>query len=482
MGPLRRNTDVVRPRRSWPRRILIACNVLLATILVAGLAFAAYGKWRTGEITRVSLGDALSGDGGGGKPMTVLMVGSDSRADLAAGESKMYGTTKDTPGLADTIMLLRVDPKSDRAAILSIPRDTYVTIAGQGSKAKINSAFSGGGKEGISRLITTIQTDFDIPIDHYAQVDFDGFKGIVNAVDGVTIRFDAPARDTHSGLNVANAGCIKLTGDQALAYARSRYYEIYEGGRWRLDPRSDLSRIDRQQDFIRRVMRKAVEKATNPFALNNMVGSIVDNLTLDDGFGLSDMLSLAKRFKSLDPSKVEMMTVPTTNGKAGGQDVQFVKQSEAESVIDHFLHGDQRSSEGGAAPSSAIAPSTISVRVLNGSGIAGQAGDAAGSLRDAGFVVPSVGDATHNVATTTIHYAPGSKAKADVIASYVQGAVTTVQDSAVRGVDAIVVTGSSFDGVKGTASAASTTTTAAPANTTTTKAPSTFVPGDSNAC
>src|SRR5207247_8677250 len=109
--------------------------------------------------------------------------------------------------------------------------------------AKINAAFNAGPQ----RVIETIENDFDIPISHYLEVDFAGFRKMVNAIGTIPIYFSAPARDTKSGLAVNQAGCQHLTGDQALAYVRSRYYESLVNGKGTPDPSSDLGRIRRQQ-------------------------------------------------------------------------------------------------------------------------------------------------------------------------------------------------------------------------------------------
>jgi len=474
MWPFRR--DTIRERRSWKRRGLITFNVVLATLLVLGAGGVGYAKFQFGKVDKLDLGGILNRDGGSKNPMTVLLVGSDSREDLAPGEAKKFGGTKLVTGKrSDTIMLLRVDPKTQRAAILSVPRDLYVPIAGTSERDRINTAFLTGGAE---RLIQTIQQTLGISVDHYAQVDFDGFKGIVDAIDGVTIRFDAPARDPMAGLSVPKAGCIKLSGDQALAYVRSRNYEAYEGGRWRRDPRSDFSRIDRQQDFIRRVIRKAVDKATgNPLTLNSLVSSGVKNLTVDEGFSLNDMTRLARRFQSLDPNKVQMMTLPTTAAKIGGADVLRPKPTEDKQTVDLFLNGPP---EAQGADMPAIPPGSLSVRVLNGSGTPGQATEVAGNLKDAGFVVAGIGDG-RSTDKTMIRYAPGGKAKAEVIAKFIKGPTQLTEDRATNGVDAIITTGDSFEGINVPGSEASVPPPTTPAPSTTAK-PSPFVPANNAGC
>ena len=336
-----------RTGRSLGRKILIGFNIVLASALVVLLGLAGYVVYAQGRVPKLSL-DALR-DGGSTTAMNVLLVGSDSRADLAEDEASKFGTTDDAAGQrADTVMILHVDSKKTKASVLSIPRDTWVTNSSTGRKSKINDAF----QEGPNSLISTIQNNFTIPIDHYAQVDFDGFKGVVDAVGGVEVPFDAPARDRKSGLNITQTGCVKLNGDQALAFARSRFYETKLNGRWVSDPRSDLSRIDRQQDFIRRVLRKAVSSSSNPLTLNAIVNNGVKNVKIDEGFGATDIIRIARRFRSLDSNTVEMMTLPTTPSVIGGADVLLPDKEEVSTVVDRFLNGPQETKTATSIPPS----------------------------------------------------------------------------------------------------------------------------------
>lgn len=353
------------PRRDGRGRSRLRKGVAVivsAMLLVVGLG-GGYLFYRSGQIDRIDLSGVL--EGGGGRAMTVLLVGSDTRSDLAEGQTRQFGSGNAVAGQrSDTIMLLRVDPGKDRAAILSLPRDLYVTIAGTGERARINTAF----EDGPETLIRTIQNNFDIPIDHYAQVNFDTFRGVVDTIGGVRIPFDTPVRDYDpatgrnlSGLNIAEAGCVTLSGDQALAYVRSRHYQIYENGRWRSDPLSDLGRIQRQQDFMRRVASEAVSDATsNPLTFNALVDSVVKNVRVDEGLSLADMTRLANRFKSLDPGAIETMTMPNVPDTIGGAAVLLPDDDEVPATVDSFLNGppEPEEPEPGATEAPTTAPPT----------------------------------------------------------------------------------------------------------------------------
>src|SRR3546814_482875 len=157
---------------------------------------------------------------------------------------------------SDTMMILRVDPASTRAALLSLPRDLWVPIPGHGN-GRINEAIELGGPE---LLVDTIKGYLGIPINHYAQVDLHGFGRLVEAIDGVEIYFQNPVRDQRSGLDVPEPGCITLDARNALGFVRSRAYQEYVDGRWRTDPTGDLGRIRRQQQFIIAALERSVER------------------------------------------------------------------------------------------------------------------------------------------------------------------------------------------------------------------------------
>ncbi len=458
-------------RRRWPRRLLIGANVFLAVCLLGAAATYGYIRYRFGQIDRPSFScDVLRncGEDDAGAPMNVLMVGSDSRANLGPGE-RHFGSERQVGGQrSDTILVLRADPRRRKAAILSIPRDLAVPIAGSGSDdlQRINTAFEGGPE----RLIATIRQSLGIPIDHYAQVDFNGFRGVVNAVGGVTMYFPSPARDKLSGLNVPTAGCVELDGDEALSYVRSREYQYYESGRWRSDPTGDIGRIQRQQDFIRRVIRKASRAGRNPITLNSLVDSGVKNVKLDQSFSEGDLLRLAKRFRSLEPDAVEMLSLPTVDANVGGADVLRLQQPEARQVIDHFLGRDERASGSGRRREDVpdIPPNRVRVRVLNGSGADGQAGDAAKELQSAGFNVAGSGDADgFRYTEPVIRYGRGQEDKAKLLQAYLEGSSRVEEDTTIRGVDLVLVTGSEMGDIRAPGATSATSTTSAPSAATT---------------
>ncbi|HVM09561.1 MAG TPA: LCP family protein [Acidimicrobiales bacterium] len=473
---------VLTRHRRWPRRLLIAANIIVALCVVATAGGYAYFRIQFGRIPTIDgLKDVLAGGGDNepSDPMNVLLVGSDTRATLE-GEEKQFGTATQVGGQrADTIIVLRIEPEAKRAAMMSVPRDLYVKQAGTQRSSRINDAFQAGP----DRLIQTITDNLGIPIHHYVQLDFNGFRAIVGALDGVDIYSPARARDTVSGLNIPNPGCVSLNGEQALAFVRSRHYQYFENGKWRSDPTGDLGRIERQQDFIRRVLKKANQKAKglDVFAVNNLVNAGIKNVQIDEHFSSKDITALARRFRSLDPNAVEMFTLPTVPANVGGASVLRLKQPDASAVIDTFLAKAPPPAEGGAAKPDVpdIPPSSIRVRVLNGSGAEGQAREVSKDLGAAGFTIAGIGQAdSFRYDATVIRFVPSQRDKALVVQSKIQGETELKEDPTLKAVDVVVVTGGKFAGIVGGTPQAPTTTAAPakgagskPAATTTTAPP-----------
>jgi LCP family protein required for cell wall assembly len=458
----------VRPVRRWPRRLLITLNVFVALCLLGTASAYGYFEWKFGNLHKIKCTFCRGHGENPGKVMNVLLVGSDTRSTLKG--QKQFGSESDVAGArSDTIMILHADPKQTKAAILSLPRDLLVTQP-DGSQNRINAAFD----KGPDNLIQTITKSFGIPIDHYVEVDFNGFRGIVQAVGGVNIYFPAPARDAFSNLRIGNAGCVALNGDGALSYVRSRHYQYFEGGRWHDEGDGDLGRIQRQQDFIRRVLRK-VKGVRDPFTVNSLINTGISNVTIDSGLKPGDILKLASRFKSLSPDTVDMETLPTVPGsvRLGGANASILrpKAGEAQQMIDAFLG---RTPPPAAQPNvpPGVLPGTVRVRVLNGSGIAGQATKVASDLGPSGvgFNIAGTGDAdSFKYPQSIITYGPGQLPKAQLMQAAMTAPAQLKEDRSLKGVDLVVVVGSDFSGVRAlpTNSTAATTGTTAPPSPTT---------------
>jgi LCP family protein required for cell wall assembly len=323
---------------------------------------------------------------------------------------------------------------------VSFPRDLWVDIPGHGT-AKINAAFAFGGPQ---LAIATIEQDFGIPISHYLEVDFAGFRDIVNAVGSVPIYFPTPARDTNTGLSVAAAGCQHLNGEEALAYVRSRYYQYQTAdGQWHSDPTSDIGRIHRQQYFMRSLARAAVKAVfPNVTKLNDVFDKAVASLTSDKNLGKSDLFKLVRALRNTDPNAFPMFTLPATNAYRDSQSVLILDDAQAAPTFAR-LRNAQKKTE----PVPKIAPATVRVAVQNGTTVAGAAGKARRDLGSDGFGLggPAADADRSDYSVTEVRYGPADKTKAQLVLAYLGGAGKLVSlDTSPRGADVILVLGRDF--------------------------------------
>src|SRR5436190_15866007 len=252
--------------RAFVHRFIVA--LLIGGVLVSAFVIGAdlVANAKIAQIRRAKIDPSLLTKGG-----NYLIIGSDTRAFVdSQKDAEHFGSKASQSGQrSDTIMVAHIDPGKHTGILVSFPRDLWVDIPGHGT-AKINAAFAFGGPQ---LTIATIKQDFDIPISHYLEVDFAGFRDIVNAIGSVPIFFPTPARDKNTGLIVATAGCQHLSGEQALAYVRSRYYQYQTAdGQWHYDPTSDIGRIHRQQYFMRSLARAAIKTVfPDPLKFNEVL-------------------------------------------------------------------------------------------------------------------------------------------------------------------------------------------------------------------
>ncbi len=400
------------------------------------------------------------------EPANFLLIGSDTRAFVdTAEEEESFGDEQVAGGQrSDTLMVVHVDPENQKGLLVSFPRDLLVEIGGLGT-TKINAAFNEGGAQ---KVVDTVQANFDIPIHHYLEIDFASFKGIVNAVGGVPIYFPAPARDEKTGLDVFpfafEPGCYELEGEQALAYVRSRSYQQLIDDEWQEDERADIGRIERQQVFMRRLATEAVAKAlSNPLAANRIADESLAELKADEGLSRSDINKLIQAFRSVDPNDpnaIEMVTIPNDPARNGAD--LIVNDVEAEPLLARL-----RELAPPPEPADGPAPSSIRVRVFNGSGVNGAAAETDADLLDHGFASGGTGNNPGgNIDATQIRYRPGSEDKAAVVQSYLSGGVgELVADDSIVEADVLLVIGEDFDGVVAATDATPADSTAAPAPT-----------------
>jgi LCP family protein required for cell wall assembly len=295
-------------RRRRRRNVLIAIGLFVVLVAggLAGLFFERQSALDN-NINRIPQAFPTSANRPAGAPAGVenwLLIGSDTRAQGLQPGQTTYGGQR-----SDTIMLVHL-PKDRKAAyMVSIPRDSWVTIPGHG-KAKINAAFSWGGS---ALLIDTIEKLTNVRIDHFAILDFEGMKTMTDALGGVDVRVSSTITDAGHG-QTWRQGINHLDGEKALLFVRQRHG--LAGG--------DFDRIKRQQAFLKALANKAVSKGTltNPLKLNSFLEALTKSVSVDDTVKIGDLRSLAFGSRNMRPGDITFMTAPNRGpGRAGSQSI-----------------------------------------------------------------------------------------------------------------------------------------------------------------
>jgi len=238
----------------------------------------------------------------GADPITFLLVGSDTRAEVAPG---------DLPDArSDAIMIARFAADRQHAQVVSIPRDSWVDIPGHG-RGKINAAYAYGGP---TLLIQTVEQLTGVRIDHYAAIDFDGLIRVTDDLGGVDV---VVAETTSNGEHTFTAGLNHLDGEQARWYVGQRYDLV--GG--------DFDRVKRQQNYLRSMFGKLFSQAvfTSPGKLDSTLLSVTSAVAVDDGLSNGDLLSMAYSLRGLRPADVEFFTAPVLGtGTEGAASVVYL--------------------------------------------------------------------------------------------------------------------------------------------------------------
>lgn len=287
-------------RRQRRTRLSVGGAVLAPFVAVGGLAM--YLRSQAGELQHIEVVGLVPADTGLGatEPVgstTLPAVAPDDRTPeplplahplniLIAGVDRRPAGSDITGSRADTIAVVRIDPERNQVGILSIPRDLWVTSE-SGPERRINSFTEDG------ELVGVVSSLLDIDINHYVEVDFDGFESLIQIAGGVSVPFEFAVRDDNTGFS-AEAGCNNLSGSDALAYVRSRKLRILDPttGTWTMDPRSDLGRIERQQDLIERAYISVLSRDYGNVDVARLLNDVVDDLTTDTGLTIKGMLAI----------------------------------------------------------------------------------------------------------------------------------------------------------------------------------------------
>jgi LCP family protein required for cell wall assembly len=321
--PQSQRSSAASPRRRrrysrgqrWVLRILLFLVLVIAGLLGVML-LAGAGMKDAGRLQSLAAGDGV-----------YLIVGSDSRENLP---DDLEGRFGDFPGArADVIILAQV--ANGRRQLLSIPRDLRVDIPGHGVN-KINAAYAFGGPD---LLVETVANATGIRANHYVELEFAGFAGIVDALGGIELDFPHPARDLKSGLDVP-AGRQVVDGGTALAYVRSRSYEENRDGSWVSQPSGDFARAERQREVLTLIL----EKSSSPSALIRspiLVGRVSSHLTTDSDTNLFNMAGMAWGIRTAGAT--DAVTLPGRTSTEGGVSYVIRDEPAATEVLEAFATG-----------------------------------------------------------------------------------------------------------------------------------------------
>ena len=293
-----------------PRAIRFFTIASIAIVGISAISWAGLGRI-TAAIPRV---DAFAGLENRPKKessaVNYLIVGSDTREGLSREEIKRLkvgGTDVAAGKRSDTMLLIHISKKRDKAAIISIPRDSYALIPEHNNSqgkvipaaySKINSAYNWGGAP---LLIETLESMSDLRIDHYVELNFVGFVRMVDALGGVEICTKKDIDDPKSHLTLP-AGTHVLDGIDSLKFVRTRVF----------DGLGDLGRMKRQQEFASAMLRKATSAGVllNPVKMVDFINSALDSVVTDEGLSQGDLLTLGKQLRNLSASNVRTLTIP----------------------------------------------------------------------------------------------------------------------------------------------------------------------------
>jgi LCP family protein required for cell wall assembly len=348
-------------------------------------------------------------------PLNILVLGSDRRDVVEGSERTEHQFRGGSGQRADTIILVHLFAGSSKAVLISFPRDLRVNIPGHGID-KINAAYPLGGPQ---LIIKTIKELTGVPINHYIEVNFSSFRGIVNALGGVDLYFPKPVSDRRSGLDITaadlqkNAGCVTLKGDQALSFVRARY--IY--------PNADFGRIQAQQRFIRAMIDKTKSLGTllNPFKLISISEQIDKGVVHDKDLGLGTARAVAAKLGAAGQGGVDFRIYPGEGELINHISYVVPNELAARRLFD-AVRADAPLPPVGKTGQSLPEPADVTVRVINAAGVSGLASQQRAALVAKGYRVYSIGSSPTHTTSTVITYSPGAELKAQLIAKLYPGA------------------------------------------------------------
>jgi LCP family protein required for cell wall assembly len=446
-------------KAGWGRRITRWVAAVVAAVLVVGV-LVAYEKYRGvwDSIHRVSISNLGKRPPKYTNAVNLLVFGDDSRGGLTRRQQLILHVGRNQgENNTDTIMIVHISPGRHLVTVMSIPRDTVVPVyscpkgpswPGQqpsaGATERINSVFAAGGP---SCLWKTVEQQTGIRLDHFVELGFGGFVHVINDIGGVNVCVPFTVHNWRSGLRLTK-GEHRINGTTALAFWRTRE-NIGTG--------SDLQRIQRDQFLMSQLFKGVLHNRllSSPSKLLSVISDGAKAMTTDEGLSQTDMLHIAQSLRGLSSKDVQFVTAPNKTDPASPAEVVF-DQPRAKQMFEAIAHDKtvpkssrHRMGSRGHPPVLAAKPSQVYVKVLNGSGITGQAGQVASALTHRGFHVTGTGDAPRFAhRATVISYSQSSQLpQVRALAKQIPGArVKQVAGLRLGTID--LITGSSYRGLR----------------------------------
>ncbi|HJE57573.1 MAG TPA: LCP family protein, partial [Nocardiopsis listeri] len=383
--------------------------------------------------------------------MNLLIIGSDVRS----GENADYGEAEgERP---DTMLIASINVDNGAATLVNLPRDLMVDLPdceasegyeGMGAhQGMVNSAMTFGG---VGCQWKTVEQVTGVHLDHFLMMDFTGFKDMVDALGGVEMCIPESIDDPKAHLRL-DAGLQTLDGEDSLGFVRSRYAQ---------GDGSDLSRIDRQQEFMGAMLREVLssEVMTNPVTITNFLGAVTDSISTDDDLTVETMTDMAISMREVDLDRVQFVTVP--NGAHPDDENRIMmSQPQASELFEAINAGvdlagedDDTSDNKDDEETAPVDPSDITIQVVNNTGIDGLALEIQAVLVQEGYVVTGTGNPELRApAATTVYHGPGEEAAAELLAGSLENAVTEEAEGLEQTLE--LVAGSDWNGFSGGSSA-----------------------------
>jgi len=400
------------------RALLMVSSAMSAVVLLAATCAWAVTSYVNDSLSRVNAGTGGTPSSG---PLNILVAGLDTRAGLTRQQQLQLGVG-DSEGETDTdtLMLVHVPASHRYVQVVSLPRDSWVSIPGHGMN-KINSALATGGPQ---LMVSTVEHATGLTINDYVEVNFLGFVNVINALGGVNVCLPFAVDDPYSGLDIS-AGEHHVDGITALEFARDRHSFAT----------SDLARIQDQQQLIATAMSEGISSGTlsDPIRFQHFLSAVSASITVDTGF---NVVSLADELRGISTGDVTFTTVPLSNlnyTTPTGESAVLWNNAEATALFNSLKNDQPPAGIASASPSPASTPqpassgpsrSDVSLDVYNGTFIPKLSADTGAALAGLGFKIhlSGVDWTSQDITQTLIEYPPGQQAAAQLVRQALPGA------------------------------------------------------------